>query len=287
MGEKTVLITGASNGIGFLTAVKCAEKGFRVIATMRNIDKAQKLDVQIKDKAARDRIIIRQLDVTDETSIASFKTWLSKGERVDILINNAGMAVGGFVEELPLDAYRQQLETNFFGLVAVTQAVLPLMRRQGAGKILNISSVSGVIGFPGLSPYAASKHAVEGFTESLRLEVVPFGIDVALIEPGSFQTDIWTTGTTIPEQAARNNSPYKRYMERMKEKMAASRPNYEDPVHIADQLVRFSDKEKLSALRYPVGKGVRTMLLFKKLVPWKLWERMVHKQLKISSMKEE
>ena len=117
--------------------------------------------------------------------------------KVDVLINNAGYAGAGFVEEVSMEEYRKQFETNVFGVLAVTKAFLPLMRKQGQGCIINISSISGKVAFPGLSPYIASKHAIEGWSESLRLEMQPFGVKVVLIEPGSYKTNIWSTGKQV------------------------------------------------------------------------------------------
>lgn len=276
---KTVMITGASNGFGYLTAIKCAEKGFRVIATMRNMSYADRFEQEVKDPKVLARIIPRQLDVTDHDSIRSFEISLATIDRIDVLINNAGMAVGGFAEEVPVEDYRKQFETNFFGMVAVTQLVLPIMRRQGFGKILNVSSISGLVGFPGLSPYVASKHAVEGFTESLRLELKPFGIDAAMIEPGSFRTNIWTRGTYIPETASQPDSPYADYMNRIKQYMEASRETMAEPSQVAAFTSKLAGRSPWPKVRHPVGKGVRTMIWTKRLLPWRVWEKLVIRKI--------
>ncbi|SEA99622.1 NADP-dependent 3-hydroxy acid dehydrogenase YdfG [Thalassobacillus cyri] len=282
---KTVMITGASNGFGYLTAVKCAEKGFRVIATMRNMKYANRFEEEIQDPVVRNRIIPRQLDVTDHDSLRSFQVSLTTIDRVDVLINNAGFAVGGFAEEVPVETYRKQFETNFFGMIAVTQMVLPIMRKQGFGKVLNVSSISGQVAFPGLSPYVASKHAVEGFTESLRLELQPYGIDAAVIQPGSFRTNIWTKGTYIPEEARHPDSPYADYMKNIKDYMEVSREKMADPALVATFTSKLAERSHWRKVCYPIGKGVRTTMAVKRILPWKAWERLVLRQLSRSGFK--
>ncbi len=182
---KTAIVTGSSSGFGELIAIELARSGFKVIATMRNLNKKEHLLKLAAAENVIDKITVFPLDVTMQESVEKFKGFVQSLVSVDVLVNNAGYAQGGFSEELTVDEYRSQFETNFFGVIAVTQAVLPVMRRQGSGKIINMSSISGRFGFPGLSPYVSSKHALEGYSESLRLELKPFGIDVILIEPGS------------------------------------------------------------------------------------------------------
>jgi NAD(P)-dependent dehydrogenase (short-subunit alcohol dehydrogenase family) len=271
--NQTVLITGSSSGFGYHTAIKCAEKGFRVIATMRNMDKASVFDGPHMEKEVRKRIEVWQLDVTREESLERFSEKVSTLDRLDVLVNNAGYAVGGFLEQVPLETYRRQFDTNVFGVIAVTKAVLPIMRQQKRGKILNVSSVSGLIGFPGLSAYVASKHALEGLSESLRFEVRPYGIDVALIEPGSFQTNIWSSGMEIPESVHDPESPYSNYIKRLWD--ALNQESHEKPDAVAALMTSLAEKKELSKLRYPVGAGVRVNVWMKRLLPWSWLERTV------------
>ncbi|WP_218027757.1 SDR family oxidoreductase [Halobacillus faecis] len=271
MMKQTVLITGASSGFGFHTAVKCAEKGFRVIATMRNVEKA--VAYETLDEEVRNRIEVWPLDVTDEQSIARFSEKVNTLGRLDVLVNNAGYAVGGFLEQVPLETYRKQFDTNVFGVIAVTKAVLPLMRAQGKGKILNVSSVSGLIGFPGLSAYVSSKHALEGLSESLRFEVKPFGIDVALIEPGAYQTNIWSTGLEMPEEVQDPESPYADYIKGLWN--ALNSETHGNPQDVSDLMTGLMEKETLVKLRYPIGPGVRVNVWFKRLLPWRWLEKTV------------
>ncbi|PAE26367.1 SDR family oxidoreductase [Bacillus sp. 7894-2] len=278
MNTKYAVITGCSSGFGILMAIELAKNGFHVLATMRKLDKSKILMEKADKEGALAQISIHELDITSSASIENFKSLLLQLPSVDILINNAGYAGAGFAEEIPLDEYREQFETNVFGTIAVTQAVLPFMREQGSGTIINISSISGRVGFPGLSPYAASKFAVEGWSESLRLEVKPFGVNVVLIEPGSFRTGIWTTGKKIAEPSLKNDSPYYPYMTKIQKYLEQGEPFYEDPMIVAKKAVDII-REKEPALRYPVGKGVRTRIRLKHLLTWKAWEKVIFKTL--------
>lgn len=268
MKKRSAIVTGSSSGFGLLTAIELAKKDFYVIATMRNISKAEILIELSKQNGVRENIDIRQLDVTSEESVNNFILTL---ESADILVNNAGLAVGGFCEELSLEDYRVQFETNFFGAIRVTQALLPFLRKSGQGKIINISSISGQIGFPGLSAYSASKHALEGWSESLRLELKPFGIDVVLVEPGSYETSIWSS---IDEINSKPDSVYQDYMNFILNELEKGKSEYGDPIEVA-KLVSDLSVHKNPALRYPVGKGVKRNLLLKNILPWKTIEKAV------------
>ncbi|QAS51355.1 SDR family oxidoreductase [Halobacillus litoralis] len=275
--SQTVLITGSSSGFGYHTTIKCAEKGFKVIATMRNMEKASVFEDGTLAPEVRNLIEVWPLDVTDIDSIKRFEQQLESLDRLDVLVNNAGFAIGGFLEQVPLEAYRRQFETNVFGVIGVTKAVLPLMRRQGRGKIFNVSSVSGLIGFPGLSAYVASKHALEGLSESLRFEVRPFGIDVALIEPGSYQTNIWSSGMELPDTVHDPDSPYSDYTKGLWS--ALNEESHEKPGKVADFMADLMQKEQLSKLRYPIGSGVRMNVFMKRILPWRWLERTVLKKI--------
>src|SRR5687768_14210006 len=188
MGE-LVLITGTSSGIGLSTAVECAAFGHRVVATMRNVERRGALEAAATARGAS--VSVEQLDVTSAGVDAKLRELTLKYGPFFGVVNNAGVAVGGAFEELSETDVRDVFETNVFGLMAVTRAALPSMRACERGRIVNVSSVSGRVGLPALSAYAASKHAVEGFSEALRWEVEPFGVDVCLVEPGSYKTPIF------------------------------------------------------------------------------------------------
>jgi len=195
LGE-LVLITGTSSGIGLSAAVECAAAGHRVIATMRSPERGKPL---LEAAAARGvSLDVEQLDVTAAGAADKIRELTLKYGPVYALVNNAGIAWGGAFEEQSEADVREQFETNVFGMMAVTRAVLPSMRAAERGRIINVSSLSGRVAFPLLSVYAATKHAVEGFSEALRWEVEPFGIDVCLVEPGTFKTSISFPGSRAP-----------------------------------------------------------------------------------------
>lgn len=279
MNKKITIITGASSGFGLLTALELAKKDYLVIATMRNLEKQVNLLSQAAKLHLQQNIKVQQLDVTDQSSIHSFQLFLKEINRVDLLINNAGYANGGFIEEIPVEDYRKQFETNLFGAISITQLVLPYMRKQKSGKIINISSISGQVGFPGLSPYVSSKYALEGWSESLRLEVKPFGIDVALLEPGSYNTNIWEVGKQLAENQSDTTSPYKEYMDKIQKHINNGNDTLGNPMDVANKIVEIAEARR-TTLRYPIGKGVKFMILAKKILPWRLWEFLVLRSFK-------
>lgn len=274
-----VIITGASSGFGLLATIEFVKNGYFVVATMRDITKKEKILNLLKSDDLKQYIQFIEVDVTKGITINSLQSELKKIGRVDLLLNNAGFASGGFAEEVALPEYKAQFETNFFGVIEVTKVVLPFMRERRCGKIINISSISGQIGFPGLSPYVASKYALEGWSECLRLEVNPFGIDVALVEPGSFQTNIWSSGKQIAEKSLLPSSPYKAMMKKIELKLEKDSNKYGDPLDVIHLIIKIAKKPRLQKLRFPVGKGVKPSILLKQLIPWKIWERIVFRTL--------
>ncbi|KAA0766588.1 short-chain dehydrogenase [Bacillus sp. SH5-2] len=279
MNKKIAVITGASSGFGLLTTLELAKKDYIVIATMRNVEKKVDLLSQATKLNLQQNITVQQLDVTDQNSIHHFQLFLKEINRVDFLINNAGYANGGFVEQIPVEEYRKQFETNFFGAISITQLVLPYMREQRSGKIINISSISGQVGFPGLSPYVSSKYALEGWSESLRLEVQPFGIDVALVEPGSYNTNIWEVGKQLATNQSDTTSPYKEYMDKIQKHINSGSDTFGNPIDVANKIVEIAESQRTN-LRYPIGKGVKFMVFAKKILPWRLWEYLVLRSFK-------
>ncbi|MBJ8091082.1 SDR family oxidoreductase [Bacillus cereus] len=279
MNKKIAVITGASSGFGLLTTLELAKKDYFVIATMRNLEKQVELISQATKLNLQQHIQVQQLDVTDQNSIHNFQLFLKEINRIDLLINNAGYATGGFIEELPVEEYRKQFETNLFGAISITQLVLPFMREQKSGKIINISSISGQVGFPGLSPYVSSKYALEGWSESLRLEVKLFGIDVALLEPGSYNTNIWEVGKQLAENQSDTTSPYKEYMDKIQKHINNGNDTLGNPIDVANKIVEIAEARR-TTLRYPIGKGVKFMIFAKKVLPWRLWEFLVLRSFK-------
>jgi short-subunit dehydrogenase len=177
--SKTILITGASSGFGLMLANDLHKKGFNVIGTSRE---PEKYKVPFK---------LLRLDIDDDNSILAFKEKLSsETKQLDVLVNNAGFMITGIAEETPIDVARKQFETNFWGTVKVTNALLPYFRKQKFGQIITVSSIVGLIGPPNLSYYSASKHAIEGYFKSLRFELNPFNIKVSVVEPVWFKTNL-------------------------------------------------------------------------------------------------
>ena len=192
MSSRAVLVTGCSSGIGRATAERLARSGWTVNASARQLDAIAPLE------EAGCRLL--QLDVTDDGSMSSAVEEIERAEgAVGVLVNNAGYSQSGALESVPLDEARRQFETNVFGLVRLTQLVLPSMRRQGWGRIVNISSMGGRLTFPGAGWYHASKHAVEALSDALRFEVQGFGIDVVVIQPGLIRTEFAETAATSIE----------------------------------------------------------------------------------------
>jgi len=186
--EKVAVVTGTSSGIGFETALALASEGYYTYATMRDTTKGDKLKGLAKKENLK--IDVLELDVDDENSAKiAMKHILDQKQRIDVLVNNAGWALWGCVEDVSVDEFKTQFETNFFSIIRLIQEVGPTMRNQGSGTIVNISSVVGRIGFPASPAYISSKFALEGLSESLRFELAPFGVNVVIIEPGVIKTN--------------------------------------------------------------------------------------------------
>jgi len=171
MNEKVAVITGSSSGIGLLTAIELARGGYRVVATMRDLGRRTRLEEAAERAGVSGQFDLRDLDVTETDSIPGVVEAVVRDHgRIDVLVNNAGFAMAGFAEDMCLAEIRQQFETNFFAHVAMTKAVLPVLRRQRSGHIIMVSSISGRVGQPVLSSYSSSKFALEGWSEALRIE---------------------------------------------------------------------------------------------------------------------
>lgn len=275
--NKTAIVTGANSGFGKLITLRLAKQGYTVIAGVRQETNAKKLAEEVKNAALFESIHIEALDVTDTQSIQAFQKRLNAYAPIHLLVNNAGTAYAGFAEEVPVDQYREQFEVNVFGVMEMTQAVLPLMT--SGAKILNMSSISGLMGMPALSPYVSSKFALEGYTESLRIELAAFGIQAALIEPGSFQTNIWDTSMNEQMTPPAAGSKYTAIYQNMMSYIEAQKNNYGDPGEVAELVVSLAEKKRLKKLRYLVGKGVRLSFIAKQLLPWNVWENIILRTL--------
>lgn len=279
MSNRTIaMVTGTSSGFGLLIALALAENGCHVIATMRDLLKKGELIQAAEQKGLSDRLECRALDVNDSQSIRkTVHEVIERHGRIDVLVNNAGISLGGFVEEVPIEDWKRAMETNFFGLVALTQEVLPHMRTAKSGKIINIGSVSGRLGFPGYGPYAASKFAVGGFSESLRLEMLPYDVYVSLVEPGAYKTSIWSKGFDYIAANERKDSPYQKPLAAILAYSKKTAENASDPTEVAETVVRIA-QARYPRLRYVLGNSARIAIIGKALLPWKWFEQIIQRQ---------
>ncbi|PYX83719.1 MAG: short-chain dehydrogenase [Acidobacteria bacterium] len=264
---------------GLLTAVELAKSGFQVVATMRDLARREKLEQAASRAGVRPYIDIRRLDVTEFDLIEPFVEKLVRDYgRVHLLVNNAGFAVAGFAEDLTVGEIRSQFETNFFAQVAMTKAVLPAMRQQRSGHIIMISSISGLHGAFSSSSYSASKFALEGWTESLRMELNSLGIKVVLVEPGSYETDIWTRNARIGKKALDGTSPNRERGQKMRDRVQAIPKR--DPMIVARAIARIA-QDPNPRLRYIIGPDAHIQLWLKRMLPWKWHEKLVARLWKV------
>ncbi|MCK6592575.1 MAG: SDR family NAD(P)-dependent oxidoreductase [Polyangiaceae bacterium] len=267
MSGDVVIITGTSSGIGLAAAVECAVAGFRVVATMRNLDRRKAL---VDAAAARGvNVDVEQLDVTAENAPAKVRELVLKYGPPFGLVNNAGIGIGGAFEEQSERDIHDQFNTNVFGLMTMTRAVLPAMRAASRGRIINISSLSGRVGLPIVSVYAATKHAVEGFSEALRWEVEPFGIDVCLIEPGTFKTPIFFENQRRGELIDKNG-PYAALCERLEAFMTRAAEKANPPDHVGRAVARVL-RDPSPPFRTLVGADAMALVTLRRALPDRLF----------------
>jgi len=261
---KTWFITGASRGFGREWAAAALERGDRVAATARDTSTLDDLVERYGD-----RVLPIELDVTDrDADIAAVKQAHERFGRLDVVVNNAGYGHFGMAEEVTESELRAQLETNFFGAVWVTQAALPLLREQGSGHIIQVSSIGGVSAFPTVSAYHASKWALEGFSQSLAQEVAGFGIRITLVEPGGFGTD-WAGSSAKHSEP---NSAYDEVRDRRAQQRSAQQPG--DPTASAAALLEVVDADE-PPLRVFFGEaplGIIEKDYEQRLATWREWD---------------
>jgi NAD(P)-dependent dehydrogenase (short-subunit alcohol dehydrogenase family) len=258
--KAVAVVTGSSSGIGYETSLLLARNGFYTYATMRNPDKSNKI-INLKENE-RLPLEVLKLDVTDDKSVKeAIKKIVNERGKIDVLVNNAGYALVGPLEELSIQEIKEQFETNVFGVIRVTKEVLPIMRKQLHGIIVNMSSVAGRIGFPLTSAYVSSKFALEGLSESMAYEVEQFGIKVVLIEPGVIKTNfdsnlkIGKSVSTISNTNGRD-SPYADITEK---RIAGFKPRFQNgspPIKVAKVILRAitsAPKNVQPESRYMVG----------------------------------
>jgi len=246
--KKVALVTGSSSGIGYETALLLARNGFDTFATMRNMNKSK----EITEVSNRENLPLRvvQLDVNDDKSVTdAINNILKEKESIEVVVNNAGYGLMGSVEDSSLDEIKSQFETNFFGAIRVMQRVIPIMRKQRSGTIVNVSSIAGRIGFPMGSAYVSSKFALEGLSESISYELKQFGIKIILIEPGVIKTNF---ALVTPKKAVNTNSSYSQLMNKLEENLFSTIANGTSPKEVASVILR-SITEASPEHRYLVG----------------------------------
>ena len=259
--SKTVFITGASSGIGLHTALYFYDQGWNVIATMRNPDKRKTL---LHEKSLPDLV---HLDVTDGASIqTALKYAIDKYQKIDVLINNAGYAVYGPFESSTPEQIKKQFETNVFGLMEMTRAVLPIFRTQQDGLVINITSMGGRIGFPLYSIYNATKWAVEGFSEALQYEFKSHNIRVKTIEPGVIKTDFYDRSLDRSENNF-ENEPYAEILQRAQKSLGeGGMGSGSEPLMVAKAIFRAAT-DGSRRLRYPVGLDAKLVNFLRAILP--------------------
>ena len=261
--QKVAIVTGSSSGIGYATSLLLARNRFHTYATMRSIEKSA--DIQQIANKERLPLQVIQLAVNDDASIRnSIEKVKSENERIDVLVNNAGYGLVGAFEDLSVEEIKSQFETNFFGVIRLTQHVLPIMRKQKSGTIVNVSSGAGRIGFPGMSAYVSSKFALEGLSESMSYELEPFGIKVVIIEPGVIRTN-FKKNSVMSKKSLDNSSisPYSSIIQKIDSSISSIIEHATPPEEVAKAILHAITSNN-PELRYLVGNDMIMMAETKK-----------------------
>ncbi|MEV4130436.1 oxidoreductase [Nocardia sp. NPDC049707] len=270
--QRVALVTGASSGIGAATAQRLRAAGFVVYAAARRVERMSSLE----DAG----IEVLSLDLTDEASVvAAAHTIVEKSGRLDVLVNNAGYGSYGAIESTPIQEARNQFEVNVFGLARLTQLVLPQMREQHGGTIINVSSMGGKLVAPLGGWYHASKYAVEALSDALRIETAPFGIRVVVVEPGSIRTQ-WGAIAAEHVRSSAHSGPYEGMADQVAENLAASSEpsarTASDPDVVAQAIARIAQTER-PRTRYRVGLGATPMVFLRWLLPDRAFDSLVRR----------
>lgn len=255
--QRVAVVTGASSGIGYETSLTLARNGFVTYATMRSLNKGE----NIKSAAEEEKLPLKivQLDVTDDESVKdAVQSIISEASGIDVLVNNAGYGLVGALEDLAMEEIKSQYGTNLFGVIRVTQAVLPIMRKQKSGIIVNISSAAGRFAIPGQSAYVSTKFAIEGLSESIAYELEPFGIKVVLIEPGIVKTSM-ANNMVIAKKSQDPSSPYYRLIENAVSSIEHGLETRSSPDVVAKVVLKAVTSENPN-LRYLAGKDIETWM---------------------------
>lgn len=274
--NKVAVVTGSSTGIGFETALLLARSGFHTYASMRDLKKSKNIAEIAKTENLP--LTVVQLDVKDDTSVkGAIGKIIAESKRIDVLVNNAGYGLFSPLEDVTLDQVKEQFETNFFGAIRVIHEVIPTMRRQRNGTIVNVSSLVGRIGLPVSSAYVATKLALEGLSESMRYELNEFGINIILIEPGviktSFIENLKTADTTL-----KSESPYADFVDRTSKEFEKMMDNSSSPNLVAEAILH-AITSKEPKIRYVVGDNAESMMKIRKNSSDKEFENWVYENV--------
>ena len=273
--ERVILVTGCSSGIGRATALDAAGRGHRVFATARNRN-------DLADLERRENLETLALDVTDAGAVrGAADAALARAGRLDALVNNAGYGQYGAVEEVTLDEWRAQFEVNLFGAIAAIQAVLPAMRRQCSGTIVNVSSVSGRVAIPFAAPYSASKFALEAVSDALRVELSAFGIRVVLVEPGPIETPFTDRARAMVGPLIARPGPYRELYALAERAMEGEfQKGKQAPAAVARVIVDAIEAEQPRP-RYPIGLMSRVLFPLKAALPDRWLDGLMRRALRI------
>ena len=283
--NKIILITGCSSGFGMLTAARLAAGGHTIYATMRNLQKQDTLKLELEKRATKCQIL--HLDVTDDKSInKAIDTIEKQSHRLDVLINNAGNGIGGFFEDLSEEEIRSQFVPNFFGVQKVPRSALPLMRttasksgKDFSTKIIKISSAQGLSTLPGLGAYGSSKFALEGFSESLYFEIQPFGIEVVILEPGTYLTKAIDENSHEAGIGLDTDSPYAKYAKRLKDlhsNILITKKGVGDPEDVAIMIEDIINRKR-NKLRYLAGTQAKIRVWMRSILPFRWFSKIILK----------
>lgn len=265
--KRTVLITGVSSGIGQATARLLAERDYTVFGASRNPSSTPTIP----------GVEVLPLDLcSDESVRVCIDMLLTKIAHLDVLVNNAGYALRGALEETTLEEAKAQFETNLFGVVRMTKGVLPIMRRQGSGQIINVSSAVGLTPLPFVGFYSASKFALEGYTEALRHEVKPFNVQVSLVEPSSIKTQFWQN----QQDASKRISDYDPWRQRLAEVRQQLLQKALEPTAVAEAILRIIES-KSPRLRHTVGSEAARIARMRRLLPEAIFEKGMRRTLRL------
>lgn len=284
--KKVVLITGCSSGFGYLTALKFARNGWQTYASVKDLESQGAKDIwEIKSKENLPLQLL-PIDVNSTLSVEEGVGMVTnKSGRIDVLVNNAGFGYFGPVEDFSLEQIKEQYETNIFGVLRTVKEVAPIMRRQGSGTIINLSSIAGLVTFPLYGVYASSKRALEALSEALRFELSHFGVNVVLVEPGSFRTNFdrhrQRSKDTINSKETVYKELLKIFWSRFEEKpqsriLPKTFRRSGDPGQVADVIYEISNQSKPRA-RYLVGNDAHFYYFLRKILPDFIWEYLLHK----------